>query len=334
MSIESLTGINKSAVLLIHLGEKATAKIFQELSDDEVRKLTRAMAAIDHIPEDIKHKVFDMFSDAQLEYAGLFVRGNEFAKNAITATNEGDRTEMLLEQFISGTESRSLETISLMQPQMVAGLLEKEHPQTVALILSTQHVEHASEIMAHLPEDMQADVVYRIAKLDKVSPEVLSNIEDALNREIGLVAGKEQREIGGMTKVVDMLGNMKNNLDADILEAIEETDAEMAEEIRKLMFTFENLIALDGRSLQMILREVNNDSLTLALKTASDEMKEKIFANMSARAADMIRDDLDAMGPVRLSEVEAMQQSIVKIAMKLEEEGKLVLGSGGGDELV
>ncbi|THB72573.1 MAG: flagellar motor switch protein FliG [Desulfobulbaceae bacterium] len=334
MSIESLTGINKSAVLLIHLGEEATARIFQELSDDEVRKLTRAMAAIDHIPTDIKEKVFTMFEDSQKQFAGLFVKGNEFAKQAIKATDAGERTDLLLEQFISGTESRSLETISLMQPQMVAGLLEKEHPQTVALILSTQHVEHAAEIMAYLPEEMQADVVYRIAKLDKVSPEVLGNIEDALNREIGLVAGKEQKEIGGMTKVVDMLGSMKNNLDADILETIEETDADMAEEIRKLMFTFENLIALDGRSLQMILREVNNDSLTMALKTASEEMKEKIFANMSARAADMIRDDLEAMGPVRLSEVEAMQQSIVKIAMKLEEEGKLVLGSGGADELV
>jgi len=127
---------------------------------------------------------------------------------------------------------------------------------------------------------------------------------------------------------------MKNNLDGDILEAMEENDPEMAEEIRRKMFTFENLVALDGRSLQMILREVNNDSLTMALKTASEQMKEKIFSNMSARAADMIRDDLDAMGPVRLSEVEIMQQSIVKIAMKLEEEGKLVLGTGGGDELV
>ena len=127
---------------------------------------------------------------------------------------------------------------------------------------------------------------------------------------------------------------MKNSIDADILDDIEENDPDMVEEIRKLMFTFENLTTLDGRSLQMILREVNNDTLTMALKTASEEMQEKIFANMSARAADMIRDDLDAMGPVRLSEVEAMQQSIVKIAMKLEEEGKLVLGTGGGDELV
>ena len=334
MSIESLNGLNKAAVLLISLGEEASAKIFNELSDEEVRKVTRAMAAIDHIPIDIKEKAFAFFAESQQEFAGVFVKGNEFAKNAISAIDEGDRNEILLDQFISGTESRSLETIALMQPQMVAGLLEKEHPQTVALILSTQHVEHAAEIMSFLPEAMQSDVVYRIAKLDKVSPEVLSNIENALNKEIGLVAGKEQKEIGGLNKVVDMLGNMKNNLDNDILEAMEETDPDMAEEIRKMMFTFENLTALDGRSLQMILREVNNDSLTMALKTASDEMKEKIFSNMSTRAADMIRDDLDAMGPVRLSEVEAMQQSIVKIAMKLEEEGKLVLGSGGGDELV
>ncbi|MBU4395346.1 MAG: flagellar motor switch protein FliG, partial [Proteobacteria bacterium] len=152
--------------------------------------------------------------------------------------------------------------------------------------------------------------------------------------EIGLVAGKEQKQVGGLDKVVDLLDHLKNSMDVEILEDIEQTDPDMAEEIRKRMFTFENLVALDGRSLQMILREVSNDSLTLALKTASEEMKEKIFANMSSRAADMIRDDLEAMGPVRLSEVETMQQTIVKIAMKLQEEGKLVIGSGGGDELV
>jgi flagellar motor switch protein FliG len=221
-----------------------------------------------------------------------------------------------------------------MHPKMVAGLLEKEHPQTVALVLSTQHVQHASEILASLPEDVRADVIYRIAKIEKVSPEVITRIEDALHREIGLVAGKEQKQVGGLDKVVDLLDHLQNSMDADILDAIEQTDPDMAEEIRKRMFTFENLVALDGRSLQMILREVSNDALTLALKTASEEMKEKIFANMSSRAADMIRDDLEVMGPVRLSEVETMQQAIVKIAMKLQEDGKLILGSGGGDELV
>jgi flagellar motor switch protein FliG len=334
MAIETLTGLNKVAVLLICLGEEATSRIFDELSDDEVRQVTRAMASIEHIPIDIKEKVFANFHEAQNQFAGLFVKGEEFAKRAIAATPGDQRSEFLMDQFISGTESKSLETISLMAPRMVAGLLEHEHPQTVALVLSTQHVEHASEILANLPEEIQADVTYRISKIEKVSPEVISRIEDALHREIGLVSGKAHKKVGGIDAVVGILNHMKNNLDADILEKMEETDPDMAEEIRKKMFTFENLVALDGRSLQMILREVNNDSLTLALKTASEQMKEKIFANMSARAADMIRDDLDAMGPVRLSEVELMQQSIVKIAMKLEEEGKLVLGSGGGDELV
>ncbi|MBU1138693.1 MAG: flagellar motor switch protein FliG [Proteobacteria bacterium] len=334
MSIKTLTGVNKAAVLLMCLGEEASAKIFSELSNDEIRQVTRAIAAIDHIPEDIKERVFANFHEAQLEYAGLFIKGDEFAKKAISSLESEERVDILLEQFISGTESHSLETIALMQPRMVAGLLEKEHPQTVALVLSTQHVEHASEILSNLPEEIRADVVYRIAKIEKVSPEVIARIEDALHREIGLVAGKEQKQVGGIDKVVDLLNHLTNNIDADILDDIEENDPDMVEEIRKRMFTFENLVALDGRSLQMILREVNNDSLTLALKTASDEIKEKIFANMSARAADMIRDDLEAMGPVRLSEVEAMQQAIVKIAMKLEEEGKLVLGSGGADELV
>ena len=334
MSIKTLTGLNKAAILLICLGEEATSKVFHELSDDEIRQLTRTMATIDHIPESIKDKVFASYAETQRELAGLFVKGADFAKKSIAASGSKERSAELMEQFVSGNETRPLETIALMHPKMVAGLLEKEHPQTVALILSTQHVEHASEILACLPEEIRADVIYRIAKIEKVSPEVITRIEDALHREIGLVAGKEQKQVGGLDKVVDLLDHMKNSMDAEILEAIEQTDPDMAEEIRKRMFTFENLVALDGRSLQMILREISNDSLTLALKTASDEMKEKIFANMSSRAADMIRDDLEAMGPVRLSEVETMQQTIVKVAMKLQEEGKLVLGSGSGDELV
>jgi flagellar motor switch protein FliG len=333
MSLEHLTNLNKTAVLLICLGEDAAAKIFQEFTDDEIRRVTKAMSEINHIPSHIKKEVIESFVEAQMKYAGLFVKGSEFAKLALAKT-ESERAEDLLDQFISGTEARPLETIALMQARMVASLLEREHPQTIALILSTQQVQHASEILSCLPEEMQADIVYRIAKLEKVSPDVITGIEDALKKELGRSLGKEQKQVGGLDKVVDLLSHLKNNLDADILENIEEIDVEMAEEIRKKMFTFENLVALDSRSLQMILREINNDSLTMALKTASDEMKEKIFSNMSTRAADMIRDDLEVMGPVRLSEVEAMQQSIVKIAMKLEEEGKLVLNTGGGDELV
>jgi flagellar motor switch protein FliG len=333
---EKLTGLKKAAILLICLGEEAATKLLRELTDEEIFKVTRCMSEIEHIPEEIKTRILEDFELSAESKAGLVVKGQEFAKKLIAGAGNKNRESSLMRQFITGTEARPLETISKMQPSMVAGLLEREHPQTLALVLSTQATEHAGAIIAKLPEEKRADVIHRIATLDTVSPAVIDRIEEALSKEIGIVVGaQEQRQVGGIKKVVEILDSMTDNLDSDILEGLEEIDPEMVEDIRKMMFTFEDLCALDGRSIQMILREVNNDSLTLALKTASTEIKLKIFSNMSSRAADMIRDDLEAMGPVRLSEVEAMQQTIVRIAMKLEEEGKLVLNKGGGgDEFV
>ncbi len=334
MASSTLTGINKAAILLLCLGEHTSAKIFEGLSDSEVHLLVKQMAAIEHVPQALQKEVINSYLDAEAEYSGLFIKGKDFAQKAITNISGRDRMESLLDQFLCGIETKSLETIGNMSAEMVAGFLEKEHPQTIALVLSTQAIEHASQILSFLPEKIRAKVIYRIATLEKVSPEVISRIDNALHREIGLVAGKEQRKVGGIDKVVDLLDNLKGSMGNDILDDVEESDPEMAEEIRKRMFTFENLASLDNSSLQMILREISNDALTLALKTASESLQEKIFANISKRAAEMILDDLEAMGPVRLSEVEMTQQSIVKVAMKLEEEGKLVLGSGGDDELV
>jgi flagellar motor switch protein FliG len=332
---EKLTGLKKAAILLICLGEAAASKLLRELTDEEIFKVTRCMSDIEHISEETRTRVLEDFEMATESQAGLVVKGQEFARKLIAGTGNKNRETSLMRQFVSGTEARPLETIAKMQPSMVAGLLEREHPQTLALVLSTQAVEHAGAIIAKLPEEKRADVIHRIATLDAISPAVIDRIEDALSREIGIVVGaQEQRQVGGLKRVVEILDNMTNNLDSEILDSLTEIDPDMVEDIRKMMFTFEDLCALDGRAIQMILREVNNDSLTMALKTATDEIKEKIFANMSSRAADMIKDDLEAMGPVRLSEVEAMQQTIVKIAMKLEEEGKLVLGKGSSDEFV
>ncbi|MBV5316603.1 MAG: flagellar motor switch protein FliG [Desulfobulbaceae bacterium] len=334
-AVEKLTGLKKAAILLLCLGEETAAKLLRELSDEDIFKITRCMSGIVHIPEETQKMVLEDFELSTVSHAGLVVKGQEFAKKLIALSGNTSRESSLMRQLVTGSESRPLETIAKMQPSMVAGLLEREHPQTLALVLSTQAVEHASAIIAKLPEEKRADVIHRIATLDKVSPAVIDRIEDALSKEIGIVVGaQEQRQVGGLKKVVEILDNMTDNLDSEILDSLTEIDPDMVEDIRKMMFTFEDLCALDGRAIQMVLREVNNDSLTMALKTASDEIKEKIFSNMSSRAAEMIKDDLEAMGPVRLSEVEAMQQTIVKIAMKLEEEGKLVLGKGSGDEFV
>jgi flagellar motor switch protein FliG len=335
MQYSKLSGVEKAAILLLCLGEEATAAIFAELEDLEVRMISRAMMSIDHVPADIAREVMEECRRVQAKSVGLFVNGNDFVRRAITGSGDDERAESLLDQVNAGTEGRPLETISMMHPRMVASLLESEHPQTIALILSTQKSEHAGRIVSQLPEDLQADVMYRIACIDRVSPEVIAQIEDALQREIGVVVSKEQKQVGGIDKVVEVLGRLEKGGDRAILASIEATDPEMAETIRKKMFTFDDLVQLDNRSLQMVLREVNNDTLTMALKTASDDVKDKIFNNISQRAAEMIQEDLEAMGPVRVSEVEAMQQAILQVALKLEEEGQLVIpGRGGEDALV
>jgi flagellar motor switch protein FliG len=264
------------------------------------------------------------------------VRGDEFAKHAIMGGEDSQRANYLLDQVSAGIEGRPLETISKMHPRMVVGLLENEHPQTVALILSTQKEDHTSRILAELSDDLRGEVMYRIAKIDNVSPDVISQIEEALQREVGVVVGKDRKQVGGIEKVVEILGKMDKGADQMILTSIEAVDPDMAEEIRRRMFTFEDLAAIDSRGMQAILREVSTDMLTLGLKTASDAIKQKVFENISQRAADMIAEDLEAMGPRKLSEVEAMQMEVVKVALKLEEEGTIVIPGrgGGGDELV
>jgi flagellar motor switch protein FliG len=335
MQISKLSGSEKAAILLMCLGEEATAKVFQELDDSEVRMISRSMMVINHVPADIAEEILANYKKAQQEYIGLYIRGNEFAQKAISKAGNQQRVNSLMDQVTTGTESRPLETISMMQPRMVATLLEHEHPQTVALILSTQQTDHTGRILSHLPEDLRSDIMYRIARIDRISEDVIAQIEYALQREIGVVVGKERQHYGGIDKVVEILGKMEKGVDRNILIRMEETDQEMAETIRKKMFTFHDLAGIDNMAMQRILKEINTDTLILALKTASNELKDNIFNNISNRAAEMIQEDLELMGPKKLSEVELVQQTIVKIALKLEDEGELVLpGRGGRDVLV
>lgn len=335
-AVERLSGAQKAAILLLCLGEESSARIFETLEDSEVRDISRCMVDIDHVDPELARAVLEEYKAAKASDPGVYIKGDTFARNAILGGENHERAEYLIDQVTAGIEGRPLETISKMHPRMVASLLENEHPQTVALILSTQKEDHASRVLMELPEEMRGELMYRIAKIENVSPEVIGRIEDALQREIGVVVGQDKKQVGGISKVVEILGKMEKGSDQVVLTGIEAADAELAEEIRRRMFTFEDLITLDGRSMQTVLREISTDSLTLALKTASDELKAKIYSNISQRAADMIEEDLEAMGPRKLSEVEALQMEIVKVALKLEEEGTLVIPGrgGGGDELV
>lgn len=332
-----LTGAQKVALLLLCLGEDVTAKVFNALDDTEVREISRMMMDIERVDQAQAREVLEEYKlQIRNEDIGIYIKGTDFAKNAIMGGDSEVRSKYLMDQLLAGIEGRPLETISKMHPRMVAGLLENEHPQTVALILSTQKDDHTSRILAELADDTRGEVMYRIAKIDNVSPDVINQIEDALQREIGVAVGSDHKQVGGIVKVVDILGKMEKGADQVILTSIEAVDPDMAEEIRKMMFTFEDLATIDQRGMQAILREVSTDMLTLALKTASDTIKDKIYANISQRAADMIAEDLEAMGPRKLSEVEAMQMEVVKVALRLEEEGSVVIPGrgGGGDELV
>ena len=335
MSLARLSGVERAAILLLCLGEEAAAKIFEDLDDTEVRKISRCMMGMDHVPADIAKQVLMFYEKAQAEYSGLFVRGEDFVRKAITGGNNTKRKDMLLEQLAAGASFRPLETISMMEPKMVSTILEREHPQTVALILSTQSPEHTSKIIGGLPEELKAEVIYRMARIEKISPEVVKQIEESLQREIGMVVNSDHQQLGGIDKVVDVLGRMPKGHDRVILAQMEETDPELAEAIRRKLFSFEDMLYIDNRGLQAVLREINNDTLVLALKTASESIKEKVFSNISLRAAEMIQDDLEAMGPVRLTDVEMAQREIIQVALKLEEEGKVVIpGRGVSDVLV
>lgn len=329
-----MNGAEKAAYLLLCLGEETTSQVFRELSDEEVRWISNYMRGVEHVPADLARQVVDHYRKTQEDYAGLFVNGSDFMNNALTSTGDKARIESLLEELNSEFDGKPLETISMMEPRMVADLLKNEHPQTVALILSTQKAEHTGNILEFLEDDFRSDVVYRIARIEKVSPEVIRQIEDALQREIGGFVKKDQHHVGGLDKVVEILTRMERRMEQNILAGIEEVDAETAEKIRNLLVTFEDMAEIDNRGMQKILREVKNETLTLALKTAPETIRDKIFQNISERAADMITEDLEALGPVRLSDVEKAQQSIVKIALRLEEEGQVVMPKGSQETLV
>jgi flagellar motor switch protein FliG len=329
-----MSGAEKAAYLLLCLGEDTTTAVFKELKDEEIRLISNFMRGVEHVPADLARQAVDHYRKTQEEYAGLFINGKDFLNKALISTRDNKRIKSVLDDLNSEFEGKPLETISIMDPRMVAGLLQNEHPQTVSLILSTQKAEHTGRILLYLPEDLRSEVVYRIAKIEKVSPDIIHQIEESLKREIGGFIKNEQQNVGGVDKVLEILTRMEKSVEQNILTGIEQLDPETAEKIRNLLFTFDDIHVIDNLGMQKILREVKNENLLLALKTASDVVKDKIFQNISEGAAAIIIEDLEALGPVKLSDVEQAQRSIVKIALRLEEEGQLVLPGGGQETFV
>lgn len=331
---EELSGLEKSAILLNVLGNNITSRIFKIMKDNDVKRLVTCMGTVSKVPIPVVKQVLEEFY-SEISEENSLIFGYAQGRDFILQTLGEERAKTVLGQLSVVEGSRTLEALELVDPRTLANFLMNEHPQTIALVLAHLDATRKCDVLRRLPEAIQTEVVLRISSLDYISPTLIAQVDEVLKQELATLGSIDTQQLGGVQPIADMLNVMDKNSEQNIMSRVEEKDPQLAEEIRKLMFVFEDIVFIDDRGMQMLLKEVPNDKLVVALKTAPDEIKEKIFRNISKRAADLLREDLDAMGPVRLSDVENAQQEIVNIAKRLEAEGKIIISRGGeADALV
>jgi len=292
------------------------------------------MAALKTVPRATVEAVLDQFQKDADEHAAVHVDTDAYIRSVLTKALGDDKASNLISRILQGGETSGIEGLKWMDAQTVADLIKNEHPQIIATILVHLEHDHASEILAHFTERLRNDVVLRIATLEGIQPAALRELNEAMLRILSGSASVKRTALGGVRTVAEILNFIGTANETSVIDAIREYDPDLAQKILDEMFVFENLLDIDDRSIQLIMREVQSDSLVLALKGASPELREKIFKNMSQRAAEMLREDLESKGPVRLSEVEAEQKEILKIVRRLADEGQIVLGGAGGEQMV
>ncbi len=330
---DELRGFDKAAILMNYLGPDAAKKLFKHVDDGEIRKLLGSMQKYRIVPVEVTKRVleeyYEMISESE-DY--IFSEKTTNKETVIDAVGE-ERARGILGHLSANTPaSRTLESLELVDAKSLSNFLINEHPQTISVILAHLEPEKKGEVLKRLPESLQAEVVLRLANLDHVAPELIAEVDRVLKQELSTLGTVEQASLGGVQPVAEMLNVMDKNTETAIMSRIEEKDPILAEEIRKLMFVFEDIIKIDDKGIQALLKEVPNDKLLLALKTANEEIRVKIFKNISQRAAKLLQDDLGNMGPSRLSDVEGAQVLIVNVARRLEQEGKILIARGGSED--
>ena len=329
-----LSGQEKAAILLSALGPTTTKLIFKHMKDNDVKRMINTMSSISKSPIWMVKRVLEEFYSSINEDAELLFSENK-GRDFILGTLGEDRAKQLLGQIVDVGNNNTLESLELVDTRTLANFLINEHPQTIALICAHLPVEKKVDVLRKLPEGLQAEVVLRVANLDFVSPELIAQLDDVLKTELSTLGAIDTQQLGGVEPIADMLNLMDKNSEKNIMARVEEKDPELAEEIRKLMFVFEDVIYVDDRGIQELLKIVDNQKLVIALKTAPDDVKAKLFKNMSNRAATLLKEDLDAMGPTKISDVEKAQQEIVQQLKDLEAKGKALISRGGeGDAFV
>ena len=329
-----LNGRQKAAVFLVTLGSEISSEIFKHLREDEIETLTFEIARLETVDSEERDSVLMEFQELMMAQDFITTGGIDYARELLEKSLGSQKAVDIINRLTSSLQVRPFDFIRRTDPTHLLNFIQQEHPQTIALILAYLEPAKASIILSSLPHEIQSDVAKRIATMDRTSPEVLREVERVLEKKLSTLSSEDYTAAGGVESIVEILNLVDRSTEKTIIESLEEEDPELAEDIKKRMFVFEDIVMLDDRAIQKVLREVDTSELAKALKSVDTEVQDKIFRNMSKRAAQLLREDMEYMGPIRMKDVEEAQQKIVSIIRKLEEAGEIVVARAGEDELV
>jgi flagellar motor switch protein FliG len=330
----TISGRQKAAILMVALGEAASAQVFKHLRPEEIDELTLEIAGVGTVAQDTRQQVLQEMYETAIAQNYIAEGGLEYARNILVQALGADRADEVLSRLAQSIQVSPFEFLRRTDAAQILNVIANEHPQTVALILAYLPADTAGQVLSSLPAELQAEVAMRVALMDRTAPEVIREIENVLERKLSTVINQDFTSAGGIKALVEVLGKVDRGTEKVILESLEEQNPELADEVRRLMFLFEDIVLLDDRSVQQVLREVDGKELAIALKGTGANVQEKIFGNMSSRAAENIKEDLQYMGPVRVSQVEEAQQKIVGVIRRLEDSGQIIIARGGDDDLI
>ncbi|GGC96949.1 flagellar motor switch protein FliG [Pontibacillus salipaludis] len=329
-----LSGRQKAAVLLISLGPDVSAQVYKHLTEEEIEKLTLEISSVKKVEPDQKEEILDQFHQIALAQDYISQGGIGYAKTVLEKALGDKEASDIINRLTSSLQVKPFDFARKADPSQILNFIQNEHPQTIALILSYLDSEQSAQILSELPQEMQADIARRIAIMDSTSPEVINEVEQILERKLSATVTQDYTQTGGIEAVVNVLNGVDRSTERTILDSLEIQDPELAEEIKKRMFVFEDIVTLDNRAIQRVIRDADNEDLMLSLKVASEEVKEVVFKNMSSRMSETFQEEMEYMGPVRLRDVEESQTRIVSIIRRLEEVGEIVIARGGGDDII
>ena len=324
----------KAAILFITLGPEYSAKVFQHMADDEIEKITLEIASQKQVTPEQKAQVISEFYQMAMAKNYISTGGLEYAQSVLEKALGSEKAASIINRLTTSLQVRPFDFLKKTDPSQLLNFIQNEHPQTIALIMAYLDPDQAATILASLSQERQAEVARRIAMMDRTSPEILREVERVLERKLSSLVTQDFTTAGGVKAIVEVLNRVDRTTEKTIIETLEVDNPELTEEIKRLMFVFEDIVMLDDRSLQMVLREVDTKDLSLALKATPKEVAAKVFKNMSSRAADMLREEIEFMGPVKIRDVEEAQQKIVNVIRNLEDKGEIVVSRGKGDEMI